>query len=152
MKGLDVVKEFVGALESRDLEKGASLLSVDFAFAGLTPVPISRDDCLEIIRRLQSAFGDGRLTVRDPRERGGVIEATVDVAGTHTGDLVLPVPDLPAVPATGKRVFLSGSTVQLKVRGSKIASLRVVVTPGGGFQGLYRQLGAKLPLPSAIVG
>lgn len=152
MKGVDAVKEFVKALESRDLEKAAGYLSVDFEFSGLTPLPIGREGYLDVQRGILSAFRDWRFNLSDVHERAGTIEATAHITGTQTGDLVVPVPDLPAVPATGKHVSLPGETHFYRVRGSKIASLRVVVTPGGGFQGLYGQLGARLPSPSAITG
>ena len=152
MKGVEIVKEFVKALESRDVDKAAGYLSADFEMRGLTPLPISRESYLQIQRGIQSAFKNWRLNLSDIHERGGMVEATAHITGTHTGDLVLPVPDLPAVPATGKTISLPGEIRQYKVRGTKIASLRVIVTPGGGFQGLYGQLGAKLPLPAAIKG
>ncbi len=152
MKGVDIVKEFVKALESRDLEKAAACLSIDFEMSGLTPLPISRESYLEIQRGIQSAFKNWRLNLSDIHERAGMVEAMAHITGTHSGDLVLPVPDLPAVPATGKTISLPGETHQYRVRGTKIASLRVIVTPGGGFQGLYGQLGARLPLPSVING
>ena len=65
---------------------------------------------------------------------------------------MIPVPDLPPVEATGKEVELPESTYSFDVRGSKIGNISVLVAPGGGFQGMFNQLGAKLPSPERIPG
>ncbi len=152
MKRTDIVKAFVKALESHDLEKVASYLSDDFTFTGLTSLPIGREGFLDLQRGILSAFRDWSYNLSDVVEEGGMVRATARITGTHTGDLVVPVPDLPVVPATGRRFSLPAETHLYSVRGSKIATLRILVVPGGGFQGLYRRLGARLPEPSLING
>lgn len=152
MKGVEIVREFVKALEARDLERAAEFLSVDFTLSGFTHLDIGREAYLEIMQGILSAFKDWRYNFDDLQETAGRIEGTARPTGTQTGDLVLPVPDLPAVPATGKCIALPGEVHQYRVRGRKISSLHVVLTPGSGFQALFRQLGAGLPVPSAIEG
>ncbi len=152
MKGVEIVGEFVKALESRDLELAGEYLSVDFTLSGLTHLDIGREAYLEIMQGILSAFKDWRFNFDDLHESAGMIEGMAHPKGTQTGDLVLPVPDLPAVVATGKCIALPGEIHQYRVRGRKISSLHLVLTPGGGFQGLFRQLGVGLPVPSVIEG
>ncbi|MGE5619256.1 MAG: ester cyclase [Sphingomonadaceae bacterium] len=152
MKPADIVKQYVAALETGDVDRAAGFLSDDFEVAGLTPLSIPRWQYVETLRGLLSAFPDLRFNLRDVHEEAGLIKATVHITGTQERNLVVPVPDLPSVPATGKCISLPDETQTFTVRGNKIASLRVSVSPGGGFQGLYRQLGARLPVPSAITG
>lgn len=152
MTAKEIVKDFVKALESGDLDKTAGYLSDDFAYVGPIPLALGRDQFLEVQRGLLAAFPDRSLNLAEVEEEAGVVRATVRFTGTHTGDLVLPVPDLPLVRATGKTVFLPLETHLYTVRGSKIASIHVLLVPGGGFQGIYSQLGARLPAPQSIKG
>ncbi len=152
MKPAEIVQQFVAALEAGDVEMAAGFLSDDFTFTGLTPLPMMREQYLEVQRGLGSAFPDLRFNQRDIREEAGVIKATAHITGTQRGDLVLPLPDLPAVRATGKCISLPDETQIFTVRGSKISLVQVLVFPDGGFQGLYRQLGARLPVPENVTG
>lgn len=152
MKPVEIVKEFIAALESGGADRAAPFLSDDFSLSGLTPLPMYREQYLDVLRGIMGAFPDWSYNLTDVQEEAGVIRATAHVTGTHTGDLVVPVPDLPVVRATGRRIALAGETHLYSVRGSKISTIHVLVVPGGGFQGIYRQLGARLPLPSIIEG
>lgn len=152
MKPVEIVKEFIAAMESGDVDRAATFLSDDFALSGLIPLPMYRDQYLDFLRGILTAFPDWSYNLTDIQEEAGVIRATAHVTGTHTGDLVVPVPDLPVIKATGKKVTLPGETHLYSVRGSKISTIHVLVVPGGGFQGVYRQVGARLPLPSVIDG
>ncbi len=152
MKPAEIVKQFVAALEAGRVDVAAGYLSDDFTFRGLTALPIMREQYLEVQKGLRSAFPDLRFNLRDIREEAGVIKATAHITGTQIGNLVLPVPDLPAVAATGKCISLPDETQIFTVRGSKIGSIEVLVFPNGGFQGLYRQLGVRLPVPENVTG
>jgi len=152
MKPVEIVKEFIAAMERGDIERAASFLSVDFTMSGLTPLPMSKDQYIDVKRGILAAFPDWSYNLSDFQEEAGVIRATAHVTGTHTGDLSVPIPDLPIIKATGKAIALPGETHLYSVRGGKISTIHVLVVPGGGFQGIYRQLGARLPLPSIIEG
>ena len=152
MKRAEIVQQFVAALEAGDVEMAARYLSDDFTFSGLTSLPMMREQYLEVQSGLRSAFPDLHFNLRDIREEAGVVKATVHVTGTQRGDLVLPLPDLPAVRTTGKPISLRDETQIFTVRGSKIGSIKVLLFPNGGFQGLYWQLGARLPVPKDVPG
>jgi predicted ester cyclase len=152
MKPVEIVNEFIAAMESGDVDKAATFLSDDFTMSGLTPLPMYRDQYLDTQRGILAAFPDWSYNLTDIQEEAGVIRATAHFTGTHTGDLIVPVPDLPVIKATGKRIALPGETHLYSVRGSKISTIHVLVVPGGGFQGIYRQVGSRLPLPSIIEG
>lgn len=152
MKPGDIVREFVAALESGDVDRAAGYLSDDFALIGLTPTPLSRQMFLDVVRGLLAAFPDWSWNLSDLQEDAGVVRATARVTGTHIGDLEVPVPELPAVRATGKRIALPAETHLYTTRGGKVGALYVLLVPGGGFQGLYRQIGARLPSPSVVKG
>jgi len=152
MKPVEIVMEFVAAVEAGDVDRAGSYLSDDFMFSGLMPTPMSREQYLDMLRGLLAAFPDWRLHLSDVQEEAGVVRATAHITGTQTGDLVVPIPDLPVLPATGRSIALPGETQLYSVRGSKISAIHILVVPGGGFHGMYRQLGARLPLPSSIEG
>jgi len=152
MKPVEIVQRFVAALEAGNVEMAAQYLSDDFTFSGLTSLPIMREQYLQVLRGLISAFPDLRFNLRDIREEAGVIKVTAHITGTQRGELVLPLPDLPAVRPTGRRISLPDETQIFTVRGSKISFIKLLLFPGGGFQGLYRQLGVRLPVPENVTG
>lgn len=151
-KATDVVREFVEALESGDLESAAEHMADDFVYVGPVPMPLGKTRFLDLQRGILAAFPDWSHNLGEMQEEGGVIRVTAEFTGTHTGDLVLPIPDLPVIPATGRAVSLPAETQLYTVRGGKVAGLFVLLVPGGGFQGMYRQLGARLPLSSGFKG
>lgn len=144
--------QFVAALESRNVDRAAGYLSDDFVFEGLTPMAMPGWQYLDVQRGLLAAFPDWSFNLKDVRQEAGLIKATAHVTGTQKGELVVPLPDLPALPATGRCISLPDETHVFTVRGNKIAAIRVLVVPNGGFQGLYRQLGAQLPVPTNVTG
>jgi len=151
-KPVETVCDFIEALESHDIDRAAEYLADDFSFIGLTPFPMDKGMYIEFQRGIAAAFSDWSLNLTGIQEEGGVVRGTARTTATHTGDLVLPIPDLPVLPATGKIIKLPAETHLYSVRGGKISSIHVLVVPGGGLQGVYRQLGARVPLPSIIEG
>ncbi len=70
--------------------------------------------------------------------------AAVQITGTHTRDLVLPVPGMPPIPATGKRVSLPEEHITFTFKGDTLASLTSDNVPGGGIPGLLAQIGVPM--------
>jgi hypothetical protein len=116
MNKIDTVKAFSEALDARDFNKAASYLADDFVFAGPVPQPIGKQ-----------AF------------------IAVQITGTHTRGLVLPMPGIPPIPATGKSVSLPEEHITFTFKGDKITSLTSDNVPGGGVAGVLAQIGVQLP-------
>ena len=145
MSKVDTVKAFSEALEARDFNRAASYLADDFVFAGPVPQPIGKQEFLAVQSAFEDAFQDWSFNSHDEVEQGDKVVAAVQITGTHTHDLVLPMPGMPTIPATGKRVSLPEEHLTFTFKGDKIASLTSDNVPGGGVPGVLAQIGIPLP-------
>jgi predicted ester cyclase len=145
MSKVDTVRAFSDALEARDFDKAAAYLTDDFVFAGPVPQPVGKREFIAVQSAFEDAFQDWSFNSHDEVERGDQVTAAVQITGTHSRDLVLPIPGMPTIPATGKRVSLPEEHITFTFKGDKIASLTSDNTPGGGVPGILAQLGVPLP-------
>jgi predicted ester cyclase len=145
MNKIDTVKAFSEALDARDFNKAASYLADDFVFAGPVPQPISKQAFIAVQSAFENAFQGWSFNSHDEVEQGEKVVAAVQITGTHTRDLVLPMPGMPRIPATGKRVSLPVEHITFTFKGDKIASLTSDNVPGGGVAGVLAQIGVPLP-------
>ena len=144
MSKVDIVQAFSDALEAKDFNKAASYLADDFVFVGPAPQPLGKQEFLAVQRACEEAFPDWSFNSHDEVEQGDRVVAAVQITGTHTRDLVLPIPGLPPIPATGKRVSLPEEHITFTFKGDTIASLTSDNVPGGGIPGLLAQIGVPM--------
>lgn len=145
MTKTETIKAFSAALEARDFEKAASYLSDDFVFSGPLPQPIGKQEFIAVQKAFGDAFEDWSFNSHDEVEQGDKAIAAVQITGTHTSDLVLPMPGIPPIPATYKKVSLPEEHLEFTFKGDKIASLTSDNVPGGGVPGALQQIGIQLP-------
>ncbi len=145
MSKTDITNAFSAALEAQDFDKAAYYLSDDFTLSGPTPQPVGKQEFLAIQRAVESAFPDWSFNVHDVREQGENVIGAVHITGTHTRDLVLPIPGIPTIPATNKTISLPEEHLVFTFKGEKIANLTSDNVPGGGLPGVLAQIGVQLP-------
>ncbi len=68
------------------------------------PTPMSREATKEVVKMFSASFPDLQHTIEDIIAEGNTVAARWTVRGTHRGDFQ-------GIPATGKSVRLSGTTV-----------------------------------------
>ncbi len=102
---------------------------------------------IEAIRLLSwftNAIPDIKFDVRQVTVNSN--EATVQLqwGGTQTAPLSPPLPGMPTVPPTGKKVWVK-ETYLLTVQGDKVSSMRIESPADGGIPAALAQLGVKMP-------
>ena len=142
MDRIETVKAFATTLEARDFEKAASYLSDDFVLSGPTPQPVSKQEFIAVQSAFQNAFPDWSFNSHNEVEHGDTVTAAVNVTGTHTHELVVPMPGMPPIPPTGKKIALPEEHMTFTFKGEKIARLSSDNVPGGGVMGVLAQIGA----------
>ncbi len=145
MTKTEIVKAFSAALETRDFDKAASYLADDFVLSGPVPMPIGKQEFIAVQSAFEDAFQDWSFNSHDEVEQGDKVIAAVQITGTHTRDLVLPMPGMPPIPATNKKVSLPVEHITFTFNGDKIASLISDNVPGAGIPGVLQQIGVPLP-------
>ncbi|HKV57492.1 MAG TPA: nuclear transport factor 2 family protein [Ktedonobacteraceae bacterium] len=146
MSPIDVVKTFITALQSGDMEEAANRMSDDFVEKGWTPQPLDGQQFLALLSALRNAMPDFSFNLSDVRERGNEVEALIAVSGNHTRDLALPEYGLPLIPYSGVAIYLTQTYSEYRVKDNKVAEMLVETMPGGGLAGLLQQVDTDLPI------
>src|SRR5262245_44947480 len=117
MKSAETVRALLAAIEARQWETARSYLADDFTFSGAVPQPISADAWLAVHRALAAAMPDLTFNASNIREEAGRVRGNVQVSGTQTRELALPIPGIPTIAPTGKRVTLPIEDIVCTFRG-----------------------------------
>jgi hypothetical protein len=145
MNAQQITQKVLKAIEAQDWDGAQALLSDDFTFSGAVPRPISAHEWLGVHRALANAMPDFRFNYVATGAEDGVAEGTVSLTGTNTGELVVPMPGIPRVAATGKHIALPKERVKVTARGDKLSNYEVEQVPNGGLPGILKQMGVALP-------
>ncbi len=138
-----VARDFVTAMNNQDKTRG--YLTADaLVDGGVLPRPVPATEALSIMNALTTAMPDLKIDVLHVTVDGN--QATVDTrwGGTQSGKLSLPIPGLPALPPTGKKVSVKDTYV-VTVQGDKVSHMTVESPADGGIPAALAQLGIKAP-------
>jgi predicted ester cyclase len=145
MDDVGLTREFFRLIEAKDTASASKLISGDFVFSGPVPEPIDGPAYLDMQDKLAVAFPDWSFNMSDVHQHGDVVHATVQITGTHNGDLDLAPLGMPVIPPTGKSVELPREEVTVRCENGKITAVINDPVPGGGVQGVLGQIGVKIP-------
>ena len=146
MSATEIVKTFITALQSGDMEVAATSMSDDFVVRGWTPYPLDKAKFLATQSALLDAMPDFSYNLSDVHKAGDGVEALIQVTGTQTNDLILPMHGMPPFPATGLAIDLPQVKVRFVLKEHKVSEMNVETVAGGGLAGLLQQVGTELPV------
>jgi len=138
-----VARDFITMMT--DVEKTKALLTADaVASGGVLPEPMPAMEAFNMIGGLNSGFPDLKFEVEQVTVNGNQATVKAQVSGTNTGPLSLPMPGMPPIPPTGKKVSVKDSYI-VTVEGDKVSHLHVDSPADGGIPGMLAQLGVEMP-------
>ena len=151
MSPVDIVNDFMVALESKDFDTAASYLSDDFVFSGWTPQPLDKDQFITVMGELKAGIPNLSYhfhTVRDVQDlvQESNVKAAIQMTGTQTDGFILPPLGLPPIPQMARSISLPEEQWSYTLQDGKIVRIMVHRVPGGGIQGLLQQLGIDVPI------
>jgi predicted ester cyclase len=127
-----------------DPEKLKGYMAPDaIADAGVLPKPMKLEETLPMIGALAKAIPDLKYDIQQVTVNGNQATVKVQWGGTHTGPLSLPMPGMPTVPATGKKVSVKDAYV-VTVQNDKVTHFTVQSPADGGIPAALAQLGVKM--------
>ncbi len=138
-----IARDFITKMN--DVNAAESYLTPDaVAAGGVLPQPIPAKEAISILSALNTAFPDLKFDIQNVTTEGN--QATVQAiwSGTNNGPLNLPMPGMPSVPPTGKKVSVK-DTYLVTVDGDKVSRLEVNSPPDGGIPAALGQIGVKAP-------
>jgi steroid delta-isomerase-like uncharacterized protein len=124
-----VVRRYFASFDERNLEAGTALVAEDLKVYGFAPQTLDKQAFKQMVTMFAAAFPDGSHTFEVELAAEDKVAAYWTFRGTHQGELM-------GIPATGKQVTITGTTIDRIVNG-KIAER------WGSFDqmGLLQQLG-----------
>jgi predicted ester cyclase len=138
-----VARDFIAMMA--DSEKALGMVTEDaMASGGVLPQPIPMKETVTILSGLKTAMPDLKFDVQQVTVNGD--QATVNAmwSGTNTGPLSLPMPGMPTIPPTGKKVSVKDSYI-VTVKGDKVSHMQVDSPADGGIPAALMQMGVEMP-------
>jgi hypothetical protein len=140
----ETVKTLITALQSGDMALAADSMTNDFFVSGFAHLPLNKTELLAVQSELCAALPDFSYNLSNEQEQNGEVQALIQITGTQTNDLNLPMFGIPVIPATGLAVSLPQVHSAYRVQGNKVAEMRMET--GSGLAGLLQQVGTELPV------
>ena len=138
-----VARDFVSHMT--DAEKMKAMVTADaMASGGVLPQPIPMMEALKVMAGLTTAFPDLKFEVQQVTVNGNKATVKAQWSGKNTGSLSLPMPGMPTIPATGKKVSVEDNYI-VTVQGDKVSHIQVESPADGGIPGALAQMGVKMP-------
>jgi hypothetical protein len=138
-----VARDFITMMT--DVEKIKAHITADaVASGGVLPQPMPAMEALNMIGGLTTAFPDLKFEVQQVIVNGNQATVKAQWGGTNTGPLSLPMPGMPTIPPTGKKVSVKDAYV-ITVQGDKVSQIHVESPADGGIPAALAQIGVKMP-------
>ncbi len=145
MNAQQITQKVLKAIEDQDWNAAQALLADEFTFTGAVPEPINGAAWIGVHRALAHAMPDFRFNYVATGGDDGLAEGVVQLSGTNTGELALPIPGLPRVPATGRKITNPRERVSVRARNGKLVNYEVEHVSDGGVAGILKQMGVAVP-------
>ena len=114
------------------------------ASGGVLPQAIPVMQAMGVVDALATAIPDLSFDIEQTTVNGDQATVRVRWSGTQSGPLSLPLPGMPTLPPTGKKVSVKDAFV-LTVQGDKVSHMRVESPTDGGIPAALEQLGIQAP-------
>jgi predicted ester cyclase len=138
-----VARDFVTMMGDQEKTKG-HLTADAVVGGGVLPQPIPAMEALKIMVGLTAAMPDLKFDIQQVTVNGNQATVKAQWGGTQTGTLSLPIPGMPTIPPTGKKVSVKDTYV-ITVQGDKVSRMTVESPADGGIPAALAQLGVKTP-------
>jgi hypothetical protein len=138
-----VARDFITNMASADKVK-AMLTPDAMASGGVLPKAIPAMEAFGMVNGLNAGFPDLRFEVQQVTVNGNEATVKAKVSGTNTGVLTLPMPGMPPIPPTGKKVSVPDVYV-ITVQGDKVSHMKVDSPAEGGIPAMLAQMGVRMP-------
>lgn len=138
-----VARDFVTMMNDAEEMKGRVTADA-VASGGVLTQAIPAMEALKMMSGLTDAIPDLKYDVQQVTVNGNQATVKAQWGGTQSGPLSLPMPGMPTIPPTGKKVSVKDTYV-ITVQGDKVSHVHVESPADGGIPAALAQLGVKTP-------
>lgn len=140
-----IIENFFNAIENKDFSTVESLLANNFKITGVSPEPLGIKEMMGVLRSYTTGMPDFRFNYKIGSVSKNIVESKVKITGTHLNEMPAPMPGVPNIPATNKRINMLEEKLRFTFKDNKIEFLNIETTPDGGIPGVLKRLGVELP-------
>ncbi len=138
------VLRFLKAIQYKDLHDAYDWLSRDLIVHSSVK-PFNKKEMLDHFDSVFAAFPDWKIDYDNLAIEDDKVTICIRMSGTHSNSLMLNMPGVKHLPATGKRVVLPEQKFTCTVENDQVVDIVPESNHDAGLFGLLRQIGAKVP-------
>ncbi len=145
MDNIEIVKAYFAALDTPDMSAVDQYLAEDYQLIGFTPQPMDKEAMLDLIRLFKAAMPNLMHSLSNLRMEENVVKLTVQLSGTHSGNLDLRGMGIGIVPRTQKFIIFPNAFYEFDLTAGKIRKERDVspASPNRRMAGFLKALGVS---------
>ena len=150
-RAIEIVTDFMQALEAKEFTRAADYLSDSLIFTGFTPVPLHKNQFINVMSELAEGFPNlsyGFHGIEEVAETmgGSRVRGAVQINGSQVNSFQLPALGIGEIPQMARSVLLPEENWNYQIENDTIASIQADSVPGGDIEGLLNQLGIHDPI------
>ncbi|GAC1358883.1 MAG: hypothetical protein NVSMB44_07550 [Ktedonobacteraceae bacterium] len=120
---VDIVRNFVAALESNSLKEASGFLSDTFIFKGWTPQELDKKGFLSLVTGLKDGIPGLIFTLHNMAEQDATVTGTMQITGYQTDSFLIPAQGTPVIPQTANSVTMPTEEVTFTLNAGQISSM-----------------------------
>src|SRR5579884_3620779 len=145
MSGADVIKAFIGAIETQNIDEARQYLSGDFVMRGWTAEPLNKYQFLDLISSLKKSQPNLALQINNIQEDNQLaqsdrVEADLQVTGLKTSNVQDSAPNTSSSIEESKGEAQFQEHAAFTVMGNTIESMIATPVVNNAFNSLVKQL------------
>ena len=147
----DLAVKVLGDLQSGYIRRAGASLADDFLIIGFAPVPLRKDQFLEIMQALLDAMPDWSFHIKNVQEKRDSVTMSISVTATHTGELNLPLFGLSRSRATGNKAALPEESLEIRTTVERVDEITVARAGEGSLlERVLDSMGLVLPVTVTV--
>ncbi len=137
---IEIVENFVGALEASSQEEAGSYLDDTFTFSGWTPQPLDKQSFLSLITRLKEGIPGLVFNLQNlTQQEDTSVTASMQITGYQTDNFLMASHGVPSPSQSTDSITTRPEDVSFTLHQGHISAMHVHNAPKGGIQDLFHQ-------------
>jgi len=132
------------ALQNKDIKDASEWLADGVLFHSSVKA-LDKQETLDLFDSIFDAFPDWEIAYGDLIIENDLVQVPLQMKGTHTNTLMLAIPGMKPIAATGNTVVLPTQGFHYRVVKDQIVEVIPEQKPEAGLFAILKQIGAKLP-------
>jgi len=137
---IEIVENFVGALETGNQEEASGYLDDTFTFSGWTPQPLDKQSFLSLIARLKEGISGLVFNLHNLTEQEDTnVTASMQIIGYQTDNFLMAARGGTSLPQGTDSIATKAEDVSFTLHQGRISAMHVYNAPKEGIKDLFHR-------------